>query len=584
MKFKSIHKWDYKEELEGLLFFAQRLDELLFDYTLDTYKPSALNSSFLCREALQLIAEIDKNIIDKANLKHILEELDCSLRTDEVAKELIQLETSDYVLKNDIENISLIKIRLELLQNCIRPHKYLKKTISLLKDSIKNNHKKRIDFLSKTFITTLVNFGYHQTYIHKTSLEFFFYDTKTRISDLNCLDIFFDNFNLKKSKYEVIFRVSNLISEIKDSCEIFNISISETLPKHLSRTKKSLFKKRPDDIFLTIENIEVFDQYTARELSERLLNKIKSFFVLFHHKKGVKWHEEALVICRAQGKEFLLFRPIGPMKKGFDLKAEKAAKELNNFINNFRVTGLSFEKIDRVIDFHGLAISNQTPENQLINLWTSIETIIPSHPSRSKITNIINSLTPFLILDYTNRLLSRLTSDLILWNRPTVTKIFKKIPKSKGLSPIEKTAILISLQETKDLRDELYAKLNDFSLLRNRVYTLSQILSDPKKIEDILSIHQTKIEWQIRRIYRTRNLIIHSGRTPHYTNILIENAHTYLDQFLEAVLHYSINESSINSIEQAVELGKLKYQNYIKTIKESKNFITIDTYKEILLN
>ena len=64
-----------------------------FDYSLDTYKPPALNAPYLCREAISLIGDIEEKRIDEANLKHVLEELQWSLASDPVAKALLDLET-----------------------------------------------------------------------------------------------------------------------------------------------------------------------------------------------------------------------------------------------------------------------------------------------------------------------------------------------------------------------------------------------------------------------------------------------------------------------------------------------------------
>jgi len=47
MKAPDITRWDRKPGIEGLLLFAQTVDELLFDYTIDTYKIPALNSRIL---------------------------------------------------------------------------------------------------------------------------------------------------------------------------------------------------------------------------------------------------------------------------------------------------------------------------------------------------------------------------------------------------------------------------------------------------------------------------------------------------------------------------------------------------------
>ena len=68
MKYRILSKWTDPVASEGLVFFAQLLEELLFDYSLDTYKPSAMNSSTLCIEARRLIRDIEDDVIDKNNL------------------------------------------------------------------------------------------------------------------------------------------------------------------------------------------------------------------------------------------------------------------------------------------------------------------------------------------------------------------------------------------------------------------------------------------------------------------------------------------------------------------------------------
>jgi hypothetical protein len=83
VKFRSLHKWHLTEPLNGLVFFAQRLDELLFDYTLDSYKPSALNASSLSIEALAVISGIEKGEIEAANLDPVLDELEYAAKMKE---------------------------------------------------------------------------------------------------------------------------------------------------------------------------------------------------------------------------------------------------------------------------------------------------------------------------------------------------------------------------------------------------------------------------------------------------------------------------------------------------------------------
>lgn len=63
-----------------LLYFAQLIDELLFDFSLDTYKPSAMNSSLLCVEALEVFKEVEDGNIKRPNFQHVLDELCANLK------------------------------------------------------------------------------------------------------------------------------------------------------------------------------------------------------------------------------------------------------------------------------------------------------------------------------------------------------------------------------------------------------------------------------------------------------------------------------------------------------------------------
>jgi len=102
VKFRTLNKWSDLSDLQPLLYFAQLLDELLFDYSLDTYKPSAMNTSLLVAEGLSVISAVEDGIIDKANLAHIMDELSENLKRDPVADELLTLDLnlSLKVLKN----------------------------------------------------------------------------------------------------------------------------------------------------------------------------------------------------------------------------------------------------------------------------------------------------------------------------------------------------------------------------------------------------------------------------------------------------------------------------------------------------
>jgi len=90
MKAPDLRKWDPKPEMEGLLFFAQSINELLFDYTIDTYKIPALNSRTLALELLNSIEESESGFLKQGAINPIIEELVDRLKKDPVVMEIIK--------------------------------------------------------------------------------------------------------------------------------------------------------------------------------------------------------------------------------------------------------------------------------------------------------------------------------------------------------------------------------------------------------------------------------------------------------------------------------------------------------------
>ncbi len=92
----------------------------------------------------------------------------------------------------------------------------------------------------------------------------------------------------------------------------------------------------------------------------------------------------------------------------------------------------SFKKLNRVIDLHSTALASDLAENQLINIWIAIETIVPSSINGGgKVKKICNALEPILLKEYINRLLQNLIRDLLKWGRSNLTDILKEIDNYK---------------------------------------------------------------------------------------------------------------------------------------------------------
>jgi hypothetical protein len=244
--------------------------------------------------------------------------------------------------------------------------------------------------------------------------------------------------------------------------------------------------------------------------------------------------------------------------------------------------GKSSILFDRAIDMHGLAVKDYASENQILNMWVSLESLIQKDDSRNTIDNIVDKLVPFLTIYYVKRLLRDLANSLARDKRWLMIKVLKKLPEEIEGDSVTKIAALVACEEFEDLRKELYRNLDDYPLTRFRIYTLHEQIKSAEKIAGLIETHKKKVQWHIRRIYRSRNLVIHEGSTPHYIDILIENAHTYLDTFLNITMNLSFSKK-ILTIEQGIKEVEIQTKNHKKCLEEQKdNACNINNFKKLI--
>lgn len=573
MKLRNLSKWQSPEDLSGLLFFAQRMDELLFDYTLDSYKPTALNPPSLCREALDTIDSIEKELIDQSNLKHILEELRWAIQQDKVSRSLLDVSLEHYILASEETPLAMKKLRLEVLAQTLEIYRYIDCCEKLLLTSIKSNHKQDISDLSRTLVTSLVYLGVSKAFLYQTVKEYFFSENNNRITSNQDAISFFDLISPVGHDFNIYCIASKHIKAISKSIHAFKVEILDSLPTKLDRyISNREFIPNDTEVYVQIKEIYDFDYYSARENAERRLERLRDFFTIYYHKNELTWRDESLIEqCCSEVPKFVGM-PKNPMNKIFDMPPKQAAKRLNRLINNLAIRfGESFDKFIRIVELHGTCVLNKEPENQLLNLWTSLETLAPSHAGKNKINTIAIALDPFVRMTYVRRLVDCALFDLVKWDKVKTKNFLRQASGALEKSAAIKLLHILSLPEHNDIKKDMYTALEDFHLLRFRLYSLSKSLSSPKHTKQLLDQHSLKVKWQIHRIYRTRNLIIHSAATPKYIGTMIENGHDYLDMILNRVTENSCNSYRIKSFEQAFELEKIlsiRLHDFLKTTEK----------------
>ena len=569
MKLRQLTNWDDPSKCIGLVYFAQIVEEMLFDFTLDTYKASVMHTGLLCAEGLQTIEEIENGNIKAPNLWHITAELCSCFEKDLVAQNMVTLPSSAFysTLKNPKSGLNEVRTVLELLSIQLSGSRYKKRNEELLIQEIKSPQTiSTIRGLARSYITTLIAVGFHPKHIQSECINFF-YERGSRIAGAESIDNFLSLFSLEKTEFIVIFRTGKIFEQVSGAFPEERLLITHNLPDDVDLTSYPAFNHQ-GSLYAIARQISARDIFSARNGAESILKLAATLLTIYHHKEHPSWISECIVQNATTKAYYKIANPINSMQKCADLLPAVASTRLKLLVQEFSLDKDSFAKFVRSAQLHSMALGSNTDENQILNLWISLESLIPSESKGDDISNIehiVNSLVPFLNIGYVEGLINCLVKDLLIWNATDTRKALKKIEGKKFIDRLAKGLVL------KDFAPSLASlegQLHAFPLLHDRFEYLRHLLSSPTNVVNSLDAHKTRLEWQIRRIYRTRNIIVHSGKTPSYTKTLIEHTHGYLDIVLSMLVNMASKPKVIHSVEQGFKYADLQYATYYGALSQ----------------
>jgi hypothetical protein len=244
----------------------------------------------------------------------------------------------------------------------------------------------------------------------------------------------------------------------------------------------------------------------------------------------------------------------------------------------------TIDTIEKVFDLHNLAIRADNLKNGYLNFWSITEIVFVNNNNRTKIENIESKLLPILQMDYIHKLILDLEEKLNA-NVGDEIKLLKqslniKDDESfvmKALSQSITTAPVLKTDEC-DCKEKLYSVLADYPILRTRYNDIETIFSSKENLKKELDRMKQRMDWHIRRLYRTRNSIIHSGEEVHYLKDLGEHLHNYIDVFMMYIL---LNLFDLKTIDNVILDCHFKFESIMARIG-GKGKLSVEDFNFII--
>lgn len=565
MRLEIDGKWNKGFTHDGMLFFAQRLEEMLNHYTNHLYKVPILNTYLLIKEYLNTAQLIKKEIISGEHLKFIMEEFQYSFTRDIIIKNYIEEEKIKFILQKLNESSQDDQERLmHYLLYTLRNYNYWCK--EFLRNIVEEeNQKKKIDMALRSYLPGLIGAGYSQEYIFYFCKKVF---KEQKVESLESLDFFLKRFDFLKRKYTVYVPIEKGLERFKNILEK-RIGVSFDVDEYQKKLKCD--RNRYSILWLEVEALD--EKKAAEQAFERIDLFFRYYKFLGDRKEGILFNK-GMVRDEEGNCAFLDLKSIG---YNYDASSDD---EVIGEVSESLITGLvtmaieDFPTIDKSIRLHDLAIETRDLKNSFLNFWSILEILCVKKKKQSIIGEIESTILPVLKKDYVCLIFEEINKYL---ENCLESVDYKKLMEELGEGVIDyKIARLIILDKNEFLRNELYSKLESYPLIRSRISQLHEKYKIKNGMYEDIERFSERVKWHLRRLYRTRNAIVHSGEVPENLKLLGEHLHSYVDEVLFEISINIVMGKNLCTIDNVLLDAKFSIESICSTLKSKKNFEELD--------
>lgn len=571
--------------VENGLYFLEYVKNSIFDFAHDSYRVPVLNTNLRFSELIQVIDNTPECYLNKS-ISPVLEEIKYSISNDLAFKKIFENNISQ--ISSDLSSAGVDRLRLTSLMILGEMRvNYIPENVNLLRDYMSGDLKKsNINYLANNIVSQFLSDGYSKRFIRWVVKKCF--SSKGDYKDgADVLNAFLENFDSGFLKYKccafvsssLCFYLKGLVGfQVFEDFESFNgVEIDgehrldeEWLRWGVSENKKNISKRYNSNYLVVADNILSKDQYSAQANFEKSLNQIRSIAYASGNEPWLGWKNRFFVV--GERGEWTFSSESNVLNKRHLLHENVRKKYFRDFVHTISDGMLKDNgRALRCFSSASTAFRVNNKESQLVSLWSSLETILPDNGERQKsnIEHYTGYILPLIMIQYLNRIMSWVYFDVKKLRRGSVPALWKEIDDFDD--EFLKFCAMITMPEYKSVLDKVGAEIKNETLLF-RVFLLYKNISSVDNVVKCLERHQQLVFWQIQRIYRRRNGIVHNGYGDVEENLLL-NFNEYWLNVMRRVSVIIEKFPHRKSLDDVFEIGVEQYKQYQSYLSRRKNTI-----------
>ena len=440
------------------------------------------------------------------------------------------------------------------------------------------------------FYVCLINAGYSREYLY-ISAKKYFDNRRIKISAPEVITAFLNQYNFNKEKYYFLIlmdfdlieylgsiikndRLDLHIRRVNTKTELRDLekdkACRELIAEYHQRLKDAKTHEKP--ALVRIEDIAI-DPYSSVLDFVGFVNSLQAYTRYFKHYYYSK--QVFKVLLQEETGYYREIKISERFHKRPFVSQEVIDLRIKNILTRKSMGKQATISIQKAIAMHSEAFDTRSTASILRTLWTATETLFSNPVTTTTRENAMNSVLPIVQKTY---VLKRLRTLYFQLNNAVQTSELQQLDIRNF-----QTFVLYFSKYKADSKEmkEVYSLLSDNLLLRSRLFTIRKEMDSAESVRKMLADHERKVEWQLRRIYRIRNIITHLGREVNGMQTAAIHLHNYFDYVVNYMLCKIENNDYIVSTAAVV----FESQNDVRTHSEMlKNQRTLseNNYMEIL--
>jgi len=233
-------------------------------------------------------------------------------------------------------------------------------------------------------------------------------------------------------------------------------------------------------------------------------------------------------------------------------------------------------RIANALEQYSSGLASADPKMVMMNFWTGLEALVGNDGPEKIGSRIRHWIAPIVAWRRIDKIATYLGICGHNYLEHTGTKIASPdLPLSQD-TYIHVQDMVRALTGPRDNAAiiALFKALSGSPLLINRISETWTEFSNPRLLRNSFVRSKQRVEWQLSRIYRARNLLVHRGETSDLMPRLLQNMQYYLSICLSRVLH-DLRDRPTWSTSTSLTYQRQRFDYVVNSLEQGGKSLTI---------